>query len=137
METGSLVILLIILALGAAFLAWPFVRGRSERTAADASRQTLVNDYARVVAALRDLDEDHTTGKIGDTAYAAEKSRLSEQGVVLLEQLDQQGLLPTLKTAGAAPETSVPPGKDSGADQALDEALEAAIARYASAKAKG
>ena len=137
METGSLVILLIILALSAAFLAWPFVRGRSERTAADASRQTLVNDYARVVAALRDLEEDHTTGKIDDVAYAAEKNRLSEQGVVLLEQLDRQGLLPALETAGAAPDKAVAPGKGSAADQALDEALEAAIARYAGAKAKG
>jgi hypothetical protein len=137
METGSLVILLVILALGAAFLAWPFVRGRSERTSMDSSRQTLINDYARVIAALRDLEEDHTTGKIGDDAYAAEKSRLSEQGIVLLEKLDQQGLLPALDNAGAAPGKPAAAGKGSAADEALDEALEAAIARYASAKAKG
>jgi hypothetical protein len=138
METGSLIILLIIVALGAAWLALPFLRGRADSAALDAGkRQALVNDYARVVAALRDLEEDHTTGKMSDDAYTAEKARLTEQGVVLLETLDKEGLLPAARQAGSPPDKGSPPGKASAADQALDEALEAAIARYASAKAKG
>ncbi|MFN8378162.1 MAG: hypothetical protein U0452_05775 [Anaerolineae bacterium] len=139
METASLVILLIVLVLGIVWLAIPFVRGRDASVSHEADkRQDMVNTYARVVAALRDLEEDHTTGKLNDEAYEAEKARLSAQGVALLEALDKEGWLPAAQqevqmqtlheTAG---------GNGSAADQALDEALEAAIARYASAKAKG
>lgn len=139
METASLVILLIVLALGAAWLALPFTRGRDSSVSHEAdARQNRVNEYARVVAALRDLEEDHTTGKVGDDAYEAEKARLSGQGVALLEALDKEGLLPAAQqeAQGKSPRET-PGGTGSAADQALDEALEAAIARYASAKAKG
>lgn len=139
METASLVILLIVLALGVVWLALPFVRARdtSVSHAAD-KRQEMVNDYARVVAALRDLEEDHTTGKIDDAAWEAEKARLSAQGVALLEALDKEGWLPAAQQATQAKSPrEAAGGKDTAADQALDEALEAAIARYASAKAKG
>ena len=136
MEMGSLILVLLVAAVGIAIVALPFLRGRSAPVTESAvERQDLVNDYARVVAALRDLEEDHTTGKIADDAYEAEKGRLTEQGVALLQALDKEGLLPTVQSAGGTPPPAA--GGAVGADEALDEALEAAIARYASAKAKG
>ncbi len=138
MEIGSLIILFLIAAAGAAWLALPFVRGQGAAVSAAAqARMTLVNDYARVVASLRDLEEDHTTGKLDDEAYAGEKERLTEQGVAYLAALDKEGLLPASASVGASNGRASSPGKGSAADQALDEAVEAAIARYASAKAKG
>jgi len=139
METVSLVILLIVFALGAAWLALPFLRGRDASVSHEADqRQELVNRYARTVAALRDLEEDYATGKLGGEAYDAEKARLSAQGVSLLEALDKQGWLPAAQQGvqGQA-RPGAANGTGSAADRALDEALEAAIARYASAKAKG
>ncbi|HYO88958.1 MAG TPA: hypothetical protein VER79_09935 [Candidatus Limnocylindrales bacterium] len=139
METGSLIIVLVIAALGAAVLALPFVRrhGSSEASQREKERTVLVNDYARVVSSLRDLEEDHNTGKLSDAAYEVEKTRLSEQGVILLESLDKEGLLPASRRNGAPPTPGSVPVTADAADQALDEALEAAIARYASAKVKG
>lgn len=132
MEAGSLIIILAIAVLGAAWLALPFIRkGGTTASLPDTERNTLVNDYARVVALLRDLEEDHNTGKIDDEAYEIEKNRLSERGVALLGLLDKEGLLPASRRG------ETPAGATAAADQALDEALEAAIARYASAKAKG
>lgn len=136
MEAGSLILIVVIAVLGAAWLALPFIRrGGATASLPDTERNTLVNDYARVVALLRDLEEDHNTGKIDDEAYELEKSRLSERGVVLLGQLDKEGLLPASRRSEATPGAAA--GTAAAADQALDEALEAAIARYASAKAKG
>ena len=136
MEMGSLILVLLVAAVGIAIVALPFLRSRSaSATESAVERQDLVNDYARVVAALRDLEEDHTTGKIADDAYEVEKGRLTEQGVALLQALDKEGLLPTVQSAGGTPPPAA--GGAVGADEALDEALEAAIARYASAKAKG
>lgn len=138
MEIGSLIILFLIAAVGAAWLALPFVRGRGGAVSAVAqARVTLVNDYARVVASLRDLEEDHTTGKLDDAAYEDEKVRLTEQGVQYLARLDKEGLLPASASVGDSNGRATSPGKGTAADQALDEALEAAIARYASVKAKG
>jgi hypothetical protein len=139
METGSLIIVLIIAALGAGVLALPFVRrhGSNEASQREKERTVLVNDYARVVSSLRDLEEDHNTGKLSDEAYEVEKARLSEQGVILLESLDKEGLLPASRRNGAPPTPGSAPVTADAADQALDEALEAAIARYASAKVKG
>ncbi len=139
MEAGSLIILLIIVALSVAWLALPFVRRQktTETSQQENERAALVNDYARVISSLRDLEEDHNTGKMSDDAYALEKTRLSEQGVVLLESLDKEGMLPALQQDGAPPDKDTPAVTADAADQALDEALEAAIARYASAKVKG
>jgi hypothetical protein len=137
MEAGSLIVILVITALGAGWLALPFIRRQRGvvENAPDIERNTLLNDYARVVALLRDLEEDHNTGKMNDEAYALEKARLSERGIALLEALDKEGLLPASRRVDAAHSSEAPP--HSAADEALDEALEAAIARYASAKVKG
>jgi hypothetical protein len=137
MEAGSLIVILVITALGAGWLALPFIRRQQWVVvhAPDIERNALVNDYARVVALLRDLEEDHNTGKMSDEAYELEKARLSERGIALLEALDKEGLLPASRRPDAAHSPEAAP--HSAADEALDEALEAAIARYASAKVKG
>ena len=40
------------------------------------------------IAALRDLEDDRQTGKIGDADYAALKSKLEARAVSLMKSLD-------------------------------------------------
>jgi hypothetical protein len=41
------------------------------------------------LAALRDLEEDRATGKIGDADYDDLKARLSNRAVAVLKRLDE------------------------------------------------
>ena len=84
------------LALAAAvFVLGPLFRPdarEAERVAAKISaEQELSAQRAMALAALRDLDEDRATGKIGDADYAEMKERLSAQAVDLMKRLDALG----------------------------------------------
>ncbi len=67
--------------------------------------------------ALRDLDFDHTTGKIADEDYQAQRAGLMGQGVAILKQLD--GLGANGHGAGRG---------DTRRRPALEDEIEAAIA---------
>ena len=50
--------------------------------------QDLDTRRAMALAALRDLEDDRQTGKIGDDDYAALKSKLEARAVELMKSLD-------------------------------------------------
>ncbi len=50
--------------------------------------QDLSARHAMALAALRDLEDDRATGKIGDADYAASKAQLSGRAVELMKRLD-------------------------------------------------
>jgi hypothetical protein len=82
-----------LLALGvAAFVLAPLFRPdarESERVAnALSAEQDLTTRHAMAVAALRDLEEDRQTGKIGDADYESMKAKLEARAIALMKSLD-------------------------------------------------
>jgi hypothetical protein len=61
----------------------------TERVArAMSAEQDLGARHAMALSALRDLEEDRATGKIGDADYAEMKARLSAVAVEMMKGLD-------------------------------------------------
>lgn len=106
-------------------LAYPFV---SKTVSHDAlsrqqDRQSLLNAYERLLARLRDLDEDYNLGKMPQTDYEAERHQLANRGATLLAQIE--------KSFGGLKLDEIPTSAtDVKADAELDTAIEAAIANY-------
>ena len=61
----------------------------AERVARSLSHEQDVGArHAMALAALRDLEEDRTTGKIGDADYDEMKARLQATAVGLMKEMD-------------------------------------------------
>jgi len=61
----------------------------AERVSANISmEQDLTTRHAMALAALRDLEDDRQTGKIGDADYEALQEKLSAQAIDLMKSLD-------------------------------------------------
>jgi hypothetical protein len=91
MDIGSLLLALALILLVIAFVARPVVapsRRATESAPPDAG--DLVAQREAVLVELRDLDFDHTIGKIDDQDHAAQRARLVARGAALLRALDQQ-----------------------------------------------
>lgn len=86
--------------------------GKAKIDSVTAQRERLQAAYAQTLRNIRDLDEDHATGKIVTETYQIEREAWVQRGVALLKALD------TLENDGAVSET------------AADDAIEAAIAAY-------
>ncbi len=107
-----------LLVLALPFMERPAHAGADDKAAnfADVERQRerLKLYYERVLRNIHDLDEDHTTGKLNDVEYRAERERWVKRGVAALkavETLDVQNLI-------------APPTADVAAlDAAIDRAL--------------
>jgi hypothetical protein len=86
-------ILIGLLAIAVAlFVLAPLFRpdAREAERVADALsvEQDLHTRHAMAVAALRDLEEDRQTGKIGDADYASLRAKLEGRAVDLMKRLD-------------------------------------------------
>jgi hypothetical protein len=84
-------------------------------------RERLLVYYERVLTNLRDLDEDHATGKMPDDTYAMEREEWMQRGVQVLKALDSledHSMIP----ASVHDEVAI--------DEAIDQTIEAAIASY-------
>jgi hypothetical protein len=116
-------------------LAQPFLQHRQhqkgELSAAVAQKQRdeLLTSYERILATIRDLDEDHSTGKLPPETYQQERAYWTEQGILLLQQLEPDVDVLNSETP------VVEPVEKPVADKALDEAIEKAIAEYRKAGA--
>jgi hypothetical protein len=79
----------------------------------------LLAYYEQVLRNIRDLDEDHATGKIQTAAYEVEREDWVQRGIQILKALDSiHGV------SMAADEAAV--------EEAIDDEIEAAIAAYRS-----
>ncbi len=124
----------VILALSAAYLIWPYwnaARHPGLNSEQQRARDTLLTSYERVLAAIRDLDEDYQAGKLAAERYQAERAEWAERGVTVLQALDAYAPSPapvkTKRPAKAAVQTNP--------DDQLDDAVERAIADYVRVKA--
>lgn len=123
MSTGGLIFFVMLLA-GTILLAGAPLLRRETESEADAlqiqkQRERLLVYYERVLTNLRDLDEDHATGKMPDDAYASEREDWVQRGIEVLKTLDELA------------DHSVIPASvhdDAAVDEAIDDAIEAAIA---------
>lgn len=55
----------------------------------DRQRERALSYYERVLSNIRDLDDDHSTGKINQDEFQAEREIWMNRGVKLLAMLDE------------------------------------------------
>lgn len=128
MSTAGIIASLVIFAAGMAWVLMPILLHRTtlqrEQLNAQKSRDELVTTYERVLAVIRDLDEDFNTGKLAEDVYQREREIWSGRGVDVLHLLEKQGM-------SAQPKVSHQ--SERSADQVLEDAIERAIADYRTA----
>jgi hypothetical protein len=125
MSIEGLVVSFILLLVVVLLVAAPLLRSTSNRQLDDAriqkQHERLLIYYERVLTNIRDLDEDHATGKMMDDDYALEREEWVQRGIQVLKALDN------LQTHSITTVTD---------DAAVDEAIEAAIRAYRKSPAK-
>ena len=124
MSVEGLMAASVLLAIVALIVVAPLLRRDSDH-ADDArlqkQRERLLVYYERVLTKIRDLDEDHATGKMLDVDYGQEREEWVQRGIHVLRALDNlhaQNIIPEAITDDAA------------VDEAIDDAIEAAIKAY-------
>ena len=88
MSIAGLAIALLLTLLTLAIVAYPLLRAPSTATAQNLSRD-LDAQYERVLVNIRDLDEDHATGKLDSADYHSEREVQLQRGIELLRRRDQ------------------------------------------------
>jgi hypothetical protein len=132
MSSTGLIVSIVMLLGGLAWLGLPYLRGN--RTALGVQRETLrerptlAARYERALLSVRELDEDYSVGKLSPEAYATERARWVEEGAALLEALEKTSGAPDRKARKAARHETPPPIADA------DDPVEQAIAAYMHAR---
>jgi hypothetical protein len=124
MDIGSLLIVLAIIVLGGAYLAWPLLR----RAGLPASGQqkklsSLEAERDRILAIISEMDMDHAMGKIEAQDFEAQRGDLMRRGAAILREIDALGEAP----GSASPPSQAMP--EHVAEEALDARLEQEVAR--------
>ena len=91
MDLGSLLLGLALLLLVAFIVARPILERRDMPDQEISRADQLVAERESLLAALRDLDFDHATGKISDEDYTPQRAQFVAQGVAILKHLDALG----------------------------------------------
>jgi hypothetical protein len=112
---GLAIALGVLVAAGAVLLvAWPFLRepvADDDRldapSAGEAHRLELLDERDRVLAALKELEFDHRTGKIGDDDYRSQIGPLRRSAAAALRAIDRYG---AEMTAFEVPDLPAEPG---------------------------
>ncbi len=141
MSSQGLIIVIFIAASSALWIALPMITRRTitinmaqieEQKAHDA----LLTTYERILATIRDLDEDYNTGKLQDDVYEQERVYWADRGVQVLQLLDPQVQQEVQARVTGAPESHEEELPANEADAVLDDAIENAILAYRQAKTK-
>ncbi len=130
MSTEGVLIWAFLAVVVAGWTLYPWLRRQSiSLQAAEEEKQyeRLRVLYERVLSNLRDLDEDHDTGKINDADYAEERELWVQRGIQVLHALDEHEGIQNGKAK--KPTRPVKADKADKADK-TDDAIEAAIAAY-------
>lgn len=107
----------VVLAAGAVFLvAWPFLRepvAADDRLDAPSEGETqwleLLDERDRVLAALKELEFDHRTGKIDDQDYRSQIGPLRRSAAAALRAIDRYGARMTAFEIPDLPSEPAPP----------------------------
>lgn len=122
MSTTGLLFALVVTCVSLAWLALPIISVRRVHDASAPARKLrdeLLTTYERVLASIRDLDEDYQMGKLDAETYETERTQWMQRGSAVLHQIEQVTLSEPEKGAETPKTTD------------LDDAVEAMIARYA------
>lgn len=124
MELQAILLLLGVLLLVAAFVSRPFVQTARRLAANDRTRSALLAERDRLLTALRELDFDHSLGKIPEEDYPAQRAELVRNGAEVMRKLDE---LPV----AAVPAPSIRPEKHASL---TDDDVEDLVARRRSGR---
>ena len=109
MQIGTAFVFLLMLGAALAFVGWPLAspaRTEDEPTARQRRREELQEKKERLLAALRDLDLDHRTGKTDDDDNAALSAKLKREAAETMKELDAlEGEAPVRKPGVLEPAT--------------------------------
>jgi hypothetical protein len=125
MSAQGLIVSLILSSIGIAWIIFPFLKrdlgnAADNRSPFQKEHEQLSHQYELVITTIRELEEDHSTGKIQPDEYGRERPLWAQRGVKILKQLDQlEQAHPALRSSAKTPD-----------DNAIDDAIEAAISRY-------
>lgn len=133
MSTEGVIAALVMVVIGLAWLGYPLLRRTSSLNVQEVARQkeraALLTAYERTLTSIRDLDDDHLTGKLTEDDYEMEREHWTEQGVAILQELEKHGVKKPSK-AFKASKTQKQVPTDVDPDAQLDDAIEQAIADY-------
>lgn len=87
MTTGSILLTIALIIVLLLYLLRPFLTP-STSSHTTTPRQKLLAEKEQLLNQIRALDFDHTTGKIPDDVYQAQRPRLIQQTALILQQLD-------------------------------------------------
>lgn len=90
MEPVTLIVAVLALAGICAFVAAPLVAGRPSETAAPVANLDVLERRDRALAALRELEFDHRTGKTTDDDYRALLGPLRHDAAAALQAADAE-----------------------------------------------
>lgn len=124
MSPEGIIIGLLFLVGVIAFVAAPLLGRKAQQTTDNTllakQRERLLLVYERILTNIRDLDEDHSTGKMQTADYESERESWVQRGIQALKALDE------LDAQHALTDTV-----DEGEiDRVIDTQIEAAVARY-------
>ncbi len=125
MELQTILLLLGVLLLVGAFVARPFAQAIRRNQVHEPARSALLAERERLLTALRELDFDHSLGKVPEEDYPSQRAELVQRGAEVMEKLDS---LPN----AAAQETPRPAQKH--AAPVTDDDIEDMIANRRSAR---
>ncbi|HEY46467.1 MAG: hypothetical protein AMJ88_02045 [Anaerolineae bacterium SM23_ 63] len=90
MDLGSLLVILALGLLAAAFIAQPLMGSHGLGvTKEDRHLSELQAERDRVLTSLQDLDMDHAMGKVLQTDYQAQRGALISHGAEILREIDE------------------------------------------------
>jgi hypothetical protein len=132
MSIGGMIGATLLIVFTLAMILRPFMRkqlsmGRMALSDKQLSQDELVTSYERVLAMIRDLDEDYHTGKLAPDTYQEDRAYWTEQGIKLLQRIEpnEDAELPVAAAAVEAIDET---------DAVLDDAIEKAISEYRKAR---
>jgi zinc-ribbon domain len=89
MEISSVLLLLGVFLLVAAFVGWPFLQTANRLAAGDRTRSALLAERERLLSVLRELDFDYSLGKIPEEDYPLQRAELIQRGAEVMRKLDE------------------------------------------------
>lgn len=131
--TGTLIVIGGITIAGLLWLVLPFF-GRDEPTQNELEQkqiERLLMYYEQVMATLRDLEEDHITGKLTDADYHEEREAWTARGVKVLSAINEVSTLPPAALPQQQQARRQPQAE---AHDDIDAAIEAAVSKALGAK---
>lgn len=93
MTLEGLIVVIIMVIVGIAGIAFPFLKSKNKRLPATSlrlaqTRDELITSYERVLATMRDLDDDYQNQKLHKKEYEEERAYWAQYGVRLLQLLE-------------------------------------------------